>query len=136
MRNQNPKMKWIEVSSQYAGMMGVPVNVIEYLSVTEILKCAVTGMSNSRIADRYGICDSDNYVSNVLIDNLSFSGWEDDLNFNPLALFNQTDGDYMRYYSKVIEYAPYMYSDAIIVMSYNICLIYTKIKELLVENGY
>ena len=130
------KMVWQKLSKEYAGLVGVPVNVIEYLSVFEILKCSVTGMSNIRISDRFGFADGDNYVAEVLIDNLSFSGWESDLQFNPLALFNESDGTYQHYYAKVIERCPYTYSDSLIVMSYNISLIYSKIKEILQDNGY
>jgi len=118
---------WDEVKKYYEEQFSIPQIVTEYISVQEILKRSATGYSNRRIARQFNLPTK--YVENVLIDHLLFTGWESDLDFNPLALYNKVYGDYVAYNYEIQLTTPIVYSKFIVNISYNVSKEYNIIKE-------
>jgi len=125
---------WNNFTKSYGDATGLPAKVVDYLSVLDIIRYSATGMSNSRIGSRLSL--DDDYVSKLLILYLNFSGWESDLEFNPFALYKQSDGDFDRYVGAVAEKTIREYSKGLLTMSFNVAKIFWKVKEVLSEYGY
>ena len=81
---------WDSMRDLIATKINVPASVVDYISVSEILLLCASGSSNYTIS-RYTDFDLD-YVESVLMENLSFSGWNSDLDFNPTYVFNLCHG--------------------------------------------
>ena len=74
-------------------------------------------------------------IEEVLIQYLDFFGWEQDLDFSPIAIYKEyTTQETFRY--KIYEVSAIERSQKVINMSYNICIKFLKIKEYLKENGW
>lgn len=122
---------WDEIKKYYEIKFSIPEIIIEYISIQEILKRSVTGYSNKRIARQFNF--PTRYIENILIDYLYFTGWESDLDFNPLALYNKVNGDYIAYSYQIDCTTPIVYSNKIVNISYNIAKRYNEIKEKIKE---
>jgi hypothetical protein len=100
----------------------------EYLAYkiasSDILKLSAMGYSNNRIS--YKLCIHSKDVESTLINLLHFTGWERDLDFSPLAVFNRCLS-FRDYEKEITMLSPV--SRKIIVMSYNIVFQYIIIKK-------
>jgi hypothetical protein len=103
-------------------------NMDEYLAYKiasfDILKMSAMGYSNSRIS--YRLCVHPKNIQNTLINLLHFTGWETDLDFSPLAIFNRCK-TFNEYEKEIIVISPV--SKKIVIMSYNIVFQYVIIKK-------
>lgn len=119
---------WDLIKHFYKEKFNINPDVIEYISVNEILKKCVTGYSNDRIAN--SVNEPVEYVKDVIKDFFGFSGWEIDLDANPFAIYNRSRGDFNRY-KEEISMVSSIFNDYIIKLSYNICKKYDYIKKII-----
>lgn len=125
---------WDYILNKYSKAESLPPIVVEYIAVFDILKYSVEGISNKRISSRLNM--PVDYIENVLIDFLHFTGWDVDIDFSPVALFYLSACNYSVFYYKVISTSLYDVSDNIITLMYNICIRFNKIKETINKYGY
>ncbi len=91
----------------------------------KILNLCVQGYSNKTIANKLGI--SILYSSRVLTHYFGFLGWREDLDINPLSIYNNSNG-LSDFIEKVELVSPYL-EKATIVEAFRICMLYKR-KEL------
>jgi hypothetical protein len=112
--------KWISVRS------AVPEIVIDYISVSNILKLCVNGLSNYKIA--YFNDTTEEYVASILYRYFGFKGWDFDLDLNPWRIYKTTLGNYELYQMKIWDLTNLLDCD-IIQISYKLCKKYETIRE-------
>lgn len=115
---------WEVIKNSYKNNFNIPDDILEYYANFEIIRRCANGYSNSRIS--YSLNESITYISNVLLDSLEFPGWEVDLDFNPIAVYNRCDDNYTKYYQDVIMIT-FITSDRFIALSFILC---QKFKEI------
>lgn len=112
--------KWISISS------AVPEIVIDYISVSNILKLCVHGLSNDKIA--YFNDTTEEYVESILFRYFGFTGWFFDLDLNPWRIYQSVLGNYELYEMKIWSLTNLINCD-IIRLSYKLCKKYEQIRE-------
>ena len=112
--------RWISLSS------AVPEIVIDYTSVSNILKLCVHGLSNDKIA--YFNDTTEEYVQSIIFRYFGFRGWDFDLDLNPWRLYQSTLGSYELYEMKIWSLTNLINCD-IIRLSYKLCKKYEQIRE-------
>lgn len=117
---------WDSIKSLYEKNFNIPGYVLEHYSNMEILRRCVSGYSNLRIS--YSIGDDIKYVKEALLCSLGFEGWEIDLDFSPIALYNRCKGDYERYRQDVLMVSC-ITPDSAIEISFLLCDRYKDIER-------
>lgn len=92
---------WEVVKLFYKQNFDIPEIVIDYIAVEPILIKSLSGYSNTRIAQ--SMQDSVDYISGILSDFLRFDGWNEDLDFNPLAFYNKSKGNLNLYREEILQ---------------------------------
>jgi hypothetical protein len=121
---------WEVIKKSYSNNFNIPSDVLEYYANLEILKRCVFGYSTSRIA--FSFNETITYIASVLVSLLGFSGWERDLDFNPIAVYNRSDDNYNKYYQDVIMVSS-ISTDRVITLSFNLCRKFKEIERLINE---
>lgn len=116
---------WDLIKDFYKTKFGIPRKIIDLISVIEILKLSVQGYSNEKIA-RYSE-DGIQYIIDVLAEFLDFTGWDSDLDFSPIALYNKSK-DFIRYQQEV-KMISAITNESVINISYHICVTYFKYRK-------
>jgi ribosomal silencing factor RsfS len=78
---------WEVIQKVYEEKFGTPPKILDYIATQQILKLCCTGLSNKKIAEYLEIDIED--VENTLFEFLNFEGWENDLDINPLHIFEK-----------------------------------------------
>lgn len=120
---------WEKVKDLINERTGLSFEILDLLAVNEILLQCVQGLSVTHIA-RY-IEQDEQYVRDVLMEFLDFGGWEVDLDFSPIVVYNRCV-DKKEFINDVDIFSPFTYSDDV-SMSYDLCEKY-KILERKLEN--
>ena len=123
-------MTWKITKKLIATSLNVNQKIIDYIAVLDILKNCVYGYSNKSISKRTQVPIE--YVENVLIDFMSFTGWEEDLDISPIAIF-RSSGKLFDAFVMNINNLSSMSGDSLIIMAYNTCVVYDYIKEKVEE---
>lgn len=110
----------------YESKLNIPKKIVNLLSIELILKGCAEGLSNKRIALRYGLKLKE--VSSSLEEFFYFGGWNIDLDFSPIAIYNKINGNYEAYKREVIMISPASF-DKYIDDSFYVCEIYSKVKK-------
>lgn len=123
---------WDKIVKFYRDTWGYTPKMVDYLACRNIIKEHCKGLSIQRIASRTDTKERD--VRMTLHKYMGFDGWEIDLDFSPLAVYNITKGiekEYMDYitYNVEREYNYYMMK-----LSYVSCTKLYRMEEQL--NGY
>ena len=117
------EQSWSLIKKQYKDLFDIPEYVIDLVAVELILKLCCTGLSKSTIADTLDL-DSE-YISSTILKYLDFIGWAENLDINPLSVYNDSVSKKIFFESfKIMEK-----SEIISRFSWRICSRYTKIKE-------
>jgi len=111
---------WISVKSS------IPEIIIDYISVLNVLKLCVHGLSNAKIA--YFSDISEEAVEDILFKYYGFKGWLIDLDLNPWRIYQTTQGNYELYEMNIWSLTNLLNYD-IIGLSYKICKKYEVIRE-------
>jgi hypothetical protein len=114
---------WKEITDYYEKNYNIPPRILDMIAVDPILKLCVEGLSNLHIVERL---DFDmKYIMEEINKNLIFSGWDNDLDFNPIFIFksHQEYEDYVKQVNTISNITPI----DIINKSYNLCRKYKKI---------
>jgi hypothetical protein len=104
---------------------GIPEVVVDMIAVEPILRHCVTGYSISKIV-RYTLMQR-KYVKTVLNEYFEFDGWTDDLDFSPIAFYNRSYGNIIRF-EEEIKMVSSIENDMIAFLFY-ICKRYRDIVE-------
>jgi hypothetical protein len=92
---------WDVIKLFYKQNFNIPERVIDYISVKPILIKSLSGYSNHRIA--LSLNEDIEYIVNILYEFLKFDGWDEDLEFNPIATFNKIKGNLENYRQEVLQ---------------------------------
>lgn len=118
--------QWQDIRKWISTVSSVPEIIIDYISVQNVLKLCVHGLSNDKIAY---FCDLDEKaVENILFRYYGFKGWLVDLDLNPWRIYQTTQGEYELYLTKIWDLTNLLDCD-IIGLSYKICKKYEVIRE-------
>ena len=84
------------------------------------------GLSNARIAKK-NLLDI-YFVSKVLSEEVDFEGWNYDLDFSPLAIYNRSNENFLAYEQEILTISPFNFESKI-KLSFDICKRYNYIKK-------
>jgi len=118
---------WDSIKEYYRLNYSIPENILEYYSAIDVIKKCISGYSNLRIS--FGLKSSVKYVKEVLYDNLGFEGWEEDLDFSPIAVYNRCNNNYERYRQDILMIS-HVTPDCVIEISFLLCKKYKDIERL------
>lgn len=121
---------WIVLRKLYAEQTRTSETIVELLSVFFILKYCAQGYCNSYIAKRLLI--PVDFVEYALVEHLNTPGWESNLQFSPVGLYNKTGGRFCEYKQECIYYGISEYD---MIISYNIASNYLKVARVLEDYG-
>jgi hypothetical protein len=117
---------WDIIKKFYKEELGIPDYIVECISLLDVIKRCISGYSNYRISQFKG--SSINYIKEALSNTIAFEGWDQDLDFNPLALYNRSEMNYARYKEEV-NMVSVITSEVVIKLSFNLCELYYRIIE-------
>jgi len=120
-------MTWKCVKDFYINILKVPPTIVDILSVYEILNDCCSGFSNKSISDFYDI--PEDYIRKLLKRYLKFTGWEKDLDINPLMIYNKVVGDEESFYAFAMP-AGVLTKDELLT-SYKACKIFDRMERKL-----
>ena len=112
--------------SKYLGIFDNNDKLLDYISTIDILRDCAVGYSNYRISKRKHI--DTKFIESVLLDAYSISGWNRDLDFSPLALYNISGGNRLMYEHEIIMITG-KYDERQVNLTYRICKKYLEIKK-------
>jgi len=110
--------RWKSFIEYINSTLGIPITILNYIAVSDILLGCVTGLSNSTISKKYNC--SDEYIVGVLNEFLDFKGWTNDLDINIYFMYNNADKNLNAFRLLVTTITP-LINDKEINISYNIC---------------
>lgn len=122
---------WDGIKLYYKYKFDIPDHVIELYSQYEVLKKCVQGYSNLRISQYSGIKISLVRDSIRLI--FGFEGWELDLDFSPIAVYNRCNDSFELYRQDVLMVSS-ITTDLVIRLSYMVCKRFKVIEKEIEEN--
>lgn len=116
---------WDLLKHHYEINFNIPGYIIDYIAIKDIIRDCVVGYSNSTIARRNK--QKVSYVLEVLTGYLWFTGWLDDLDFSPMALYEKSNGIKLAYEQEINMVSSF--SQVIVDMSFEICRRYEQIEK-------
>jgi hypothetical protein len=119
---------WDFIKYLYKKHFNIPGDVIEYYSLEPILKRSITGYSNTRLAYSYNITSQD--IKNILNKYMGFDGWNNDLDVNPLAIYNRYCGNYLLF-TQEIKMVSTLMDDFSIDLSFVLCKRFVAIQRMI-----
>jgi len=123
---------WESVKQFYQEKFGIAPELVDVMADFYVLKLCATGASNSSIAH---FLDMEVEIVGEIIDrNFGFTGWDNNLDFNPLRLYksmNEVSKELFR--DRVIEDYKYV-EDAIITRMFDASALVNNLERLLDEN--
>lgn len=118
---------WIDFRKYYARKFGTTEQMVDLIASYETIRLCVTGYSNRRISNRLLISVID--VEETIFEFLDFLGWDYDLDFSPIALYNKSNGIFMAYEQEISMVTGRLSDYSLVVRSFDICRKFLKIKE-------
>ena len=87
--------KWNEIKQFYLDSFGISPDLVDLLADNDILVMCASGSSNKSISAHLDI--DIRSIKEIIQSVYSFPGWEEDIEFNPLQIFNELldSGDYL-----------------------------------------
>lgn len=79
------KSNWDDVKTFYKESFDIPGDLVDILSVSDIVLMCVSGASNESIAETLEV--EEDFVCEVIKTVLDFDGWSRDLTVNPYGVF-------------------------------------------------
>lgn len=123
---------WEEIKKIINKNTGISMEIVELLSVDEILKQCVFGLSVSHIANY--IDQNEKYVREVLLAFLDFEGWNEDLDFSPIACYNRSNT--REEFSEDVKSFSHVTNTCGFIFMYDLCRKYKEIEERIKKDGY
>lgn len=119
---------WDLIKLIYWKKFGIPPMVVDFIAVQDVLRKCVSGYGNRTIC--FATDEPINYVRDTLIYFLGFAGWDDDLDINPLAVYNACDNSFEKYKQDIVITSALL-TDFQIELSFKVCERYkTILKEI------
>lgn len=90
---------WDCIKSVYVNEHNIPEAIVDMIAVEPILRHCVTGYSINKIV-RYTLMQR-KYIKTVINEYFEFDGWNDDLDFSPLAFYRRSFGSVVRFEEEI-----------------------------------
>lgn len=119
--------QWTMFRKFYARKFGISEKMVDLIASYEILKLSVSGYSNKRISNRLLVSATD--VQDSLLEFLDFFGWDFDLDFSPISLYNKSKGVFMAYDQEISMLTGRLSDYEAVRKSFEICEKFSKLKE-------
>jgi len=117
---------WKLVEHFYEKYLEIPSYIVYFLSIENVVKGCAMGLSNVRIAKK-NLLDI-YFVSGILSEEVDFEGWNYDLDFSPLAIYNRSNENFLAYEQEILTISPFNFEN-LVKLSFNICKRYNYIKK-------
>lgn len=117
---------WKGIKNLYKEKFNIPTRIIDFIAVYDILLRCVQGFSNTKIS-KYSKLDAD-YISEVLMEYFLFEGWNSDLDFSPIAVYNRNEGIRINYLEEVKTITG-LCDELCLDFTYSICKRFNYIKK-------
>lgn len=85
MENNKQQELWTQILQFYKDKFNLEPDMVDLATNFDILKMCATGASNKTIADFLNI--DEELVTNTIDKYLGFTGWEEDLKYNPYKIY-------------------------------------------------
>src|SRR3990172_9620284 len=99
---ENNNWKLIRLANEK--YLKIPPQVSDYLAVQDILRLCSYGLSNKTIANRLDM-DVD-YITDTLMHYIEFSGWVQDMDFNPYYIYQRSNKSFGKYNKDLEAFLP------------------------------
>lgn len=127
-------MTWDIIRLGNSRHLNMPEIVSDYTAVQSIINLCVSGLSNFYIGQRLDM-DTE-YIQEVLEEFLSFSGWDDSLDFSPAFFYELCEGSLASYMETIQFITPYYADDLDLVLdSFTYCRIHENMVKI-IEDFY
>jgi hypothetical protein len=90
---------WLDIKERYRLFYSIPPRVLDYVACDSILQMCCAGLSNKTIATWVGY--EEEYVYETLKEFLNFTGHKQDLEIDPLVVYNECNGDYFVFITRL-----------------------------------
>lgn len=118
---------WLEILNYYEKRFGYPREVTDIIACLPILSSCCMGYSNYRIANRTRT--STVYVASVNKMYLDFLGWNLDLDFSPIAVYNSYNVNKDKFAYELEVSLSYTQNQGLINLTYGLCKKLDALKE-------
>lgn len=120
--------EWETIQEFYLKAFGIDKELVELNAVIELMRLCVCGFSNEHISKELLLNDPQ-YVKDTLKEFMSFDGFEADLDYNPLLIYNRVT--YL--YQFIIEVTIITNFPGDLEKIYNLCKYYKEKESYLKE---
>jgi len=124
---------WNAIQLIYKEKFSIDSNVIDYIAVRPILIKCLSGYGNNRISRSEK--EDIGYIRSVLLEHLNFFGWDRDLDFNPIALYNRCSGN-LNYFRQDAQMYSSLDNIRLIDKSFYLCKHFYEIIEPVIREYY
>jgi hypothetical protein len=128
---------WQYIKDIYKDKLGIPEKIVNLLSDDKILIGVATGLSNRHICNYVDLDEKlvKTIVEQYFKDISNFSGWQVDLDFSPIMVYNNKHTTLYGYIGAVKE-ASSLVTENDVYTSYQVCVVYKNYEEELAKYGY
>lgn len=123
---------WEKFRKYYAELFGITLELVDCLAVYDVLRMCACGYANYRIARKTKL--DIQYIEETLFTYFDFYGWNFDLDFSPIALYNRSN-DNIVYFEQEIRMVSNRTDERFINRMFEVCQRFSKIK-MEVEDFY
>jgi hypothetical protein len=110
----------------YKEKLGIPSRVVDLISISDILKHFVCGLSNKAISSL--LSEDEEYVRQVLVKTFNFEGFSKDLDISLILVYNKSMGNVVDFRNNILELTE-ITDDADIINYFNYCHKYDMIRK-------
>jgi hypothetical protein len=112
----------------YKERWGIDELIVELMAVEGILEKCASGLSNRTINEYYDYSNSDPYILDAINEHFCFDGWGQDLDINPLMVYNRCNQSFHKFEAEVTVLSHMLSSDELRT-AYRICVWLENIKK-------
>jgi len=116
---------WEIFKKYYAELFGISLELVDILAVYDVLRMCACGYANFKISKRTKL--DIQYIEETLFTYFDFYGWNFDLDFSPIALYNRCN-DNITFFEQEIRMISNRTDERFIKRMFEVCQRYTKIK--------
>lgn len=129
---QRETQLWDYVVDMYKEKLNIPKDIVELLSVLDILQKCIEGLSNE-IISRYLDLDL-RFIKTTLEKYFSFDGWSNSLDFSPIQVYNRVSN--LEEFIFEVEMIAALVLPLDVNLSYEVCKKYKELENSLEKYGY
>lgn len=126
----NYKNLWEAIKEFYFYEYGIPKRYTELVAIMPILEGFAEGYSSRRISKKLKLPEE--YIEETIMDYFNTTGWEFDLDISPIAIYNNSNGDFTRY-REILLIASVYVDEKFIPLLFRICKQFSNLRKELEE---